>query len=134
MVAVVAGYLTLAIAATIDYALGYPQSYETTIGEIVLRFTALWPFLLSAAVLGAVAASIVGSPRRRSWLLLVGTLAAAQYAFSLRYVAPDWQEWLKTAVEMVAIAAMGIGGFSLVARRRSSDNPHSDGPQTLRAT
>lgn len=121
-VAVVAGYFALAVAATIDSVLGYQRSYETTIGEMFLRFTAIWPFLLSAAVLGVVAASIVKSPHRRAWLLVFGTLAAGQYALALRYVAPEWQEWLKTIIAMAAIGAVAAGAFSLVARRRRWTN------------
>lgn len=63
VVAFVAGYIALAIAATIDSVLRYPRSSETAIGEMLLRFTALWPFLLSAAVIGVVAGSMVKLPR-----------------------------------------------------------------------
>jgi hypothetical protein len=129
VVAVVAGYIALAIAATADSVLSYPRSSATALGEILLRITALWPFLLSAAVLGIVAALIVRPPRPRAWLLVVGTLAAARYALALRYVAPDWQEWLQTIIAIALIGAIAAYAFSLVAHRRGSNERDTGGPE-----
>lgn len=129
LVAVIAGYTTLAVAATVDSALGYPRSYETIAGEIFLRFTTIWPHLLSAVVIGIVAALIVRLSRRSGWLL-VSVLAVGQYALSLRYVAPEWREWLATIIAMAAIGAVAVSGFSLVARR-SSNQRHAEGSEPL---
>jgi hypothetical protein len=114
---IVAGYIALAIAATIDSTLSYPGSYETAAGEMLLRLSGLWPFLFAAAVIGVVAALILRSAPRPAWLLIVGVLAAGQYALALRYVAPEWQEWLKTIIALVLTGAVAACAFSLVARR-----------------
>ena len=130
LVAVVAGYIALAIAATVDSALGYPRSYETIAGEIFVRFTALWPYLVSAVVIGVVAA-LIGRLSRCHGSLLVSVLAIGQYALGLRYVAPEWREWLATIIAMAAIGAVAVCGFSLAASRRSSNERHAEGSEPL---
>jgi len=131
VVAVVAGYIALALAGTVDSVLSYPRSSVTAIGEILLMLTALWPFLFSAAVVGIVAAFIARPPRPRAWLLVVSTLAVARYALALRYVAPDWQEWLKTIIAAALIGATAACTFSLVAHQRGSKEQDSGGREPL---
>ena len=84
---------------------------------MILRLTGLWPFIVAAVVLGIVAALIARPLRQRRWLFIVGILAAGQYAISLRYVAPELQEWLKTMIGAAIIGSTAVCAFWLIARR-----------------
>ena len=106
----VAGYVALAVAATVDYELissGYNR-YET---ELSLRLAIVWPFLLSASVLGLVAGAIVDARPARLWASVVAAVAAVQYLFSQYYVAPNVRERAMTIVSIVVVAAVDAGVF-----------------------
>jgi len=114
--AILAAYIALGIAVTADSAVGYPRSWSTPIGGVFVRLSAAWPHLAAAAVLGCVAGAIVNAPQRRRWLLIAGGLAATLHALSLRYLAPEWQEWAIALCELALVGAMAAGAFRLVAR------------------
>jgi hypothetical protein len=117
LVAVLASYLALAVATTIDQAIGYPRDWSTAAGAMFLQLTMVLPFIAAAVSLGAVAASIARPARLTSWLLAVFILAAGQYAVAIRYADPAWHDWLKETAVAYVIGAAAVGAFWLVARR-----------------
>ncbi len=117
LAAVIAAYIALAIAATIDMAIGYPRTYSGVAAQTILWLVSLAPFLVAAAVLGAVAAAIAKPPRSRPWMLTVGVLGVGLYAASQRYIAPIWQAWLETVIAAAIAGAAAVCAFWLLARR-----------------
>ncbi|HET8774376.1 MAG TPA: hypothetical protein VFP80_11310 [Thermoanaerobaculia bacterium] len=117
LVAVIAAYTALGLAATIDRSFGYPRSGSGVSGEVFLRLTTLVPFLVAAAVLGVVAAWIARPVRPRPWLLVVGILGVGLYAAAQRYVAPEWLIWLETIIAAGMVGGTAALAFWLIARR-----------------
>ncbi|HYI11170.1 MAG TPA: hypothetical protein VEK57_19085 [Thermoanaerobaculia bacterium] len=117
LAAISAGYITLAVAASIDYALQLPMTASTAAGAVVMQLIGGWPHLVASAVFGGIAAVTVAAPRSRVWLYVVGGLAAAFRASSYFYIAPVWQAWATTFLEVAVVAAIAAGVFALVARR-----------------
>ncbi|HYH08906.1 MAG TPA: hypothetical protein VEK11_17770 [Thermoanaerobaculia bacterium] len=116
--AFVTGWVAIGITVGVQYGTGAPRESSGLSGYLGMRAIELGPWLIFAVVFGLVAAVLVANPRSRHWPGIVGAIAACYKGSSIRFIAPDVQEWGITASECMLVGIAAAVVFSLVARRR----------------